>query len=590
MNKMIYFFVCILGSPARNKVSQTPRTPKTMPKKLAAREMSPMEDALPSPLPRKVNTRRNTMAVNASESDQLVKMVRRSARVIAKKAEWDCEDMPPPSPITTTRAMSMKKSTVKKSVRKTLICGDDGENSDATNSPSIMPQSNYVSLFGEQKPIEIEDQSKNMANCTLVNSLPTEASNESIGEKKNGTFDISNENLNNVSGTDLLTDDEKENSPSVSMLGAKLEASKIHSSDSETENLPSVSILGEQLHAPHTKHEKLPIFVEPKAKKTSEIPTPVAAQKKSRSTRKTVVRGEDANVVSDEANATRFKYAFLLKDDQRNTNENASAPDETSPQPAETLNETIGEKKNGTFDISEENVNDVAELLTEDESDAEEKQNLPSVSMLGTKPKKTQSPAIAKSDSENENLPSVSMMASASIRKNKNEQPINKRISIVDLTDSPAIKKNVSNNEVNAKESESIATEKVNDKTFSPVESTVSPKPGTTTWLTLPPAGTNKSKNMKNPSPLKVHTPFKRKSPRTSNGATKKPLTSAKKKCLLSMAKEAIAERASSKQVVFSSPAKDLTRTPNRAISMGIKKTPYKLPTEGKIHVKTPKT
>lgn len=47
------------------------------------------------------------------------------------------------------------------------------------------------------------------------------------------------------------------------------------------------------------------------------------------------------------------------------------------------------------------------------------------------------------------------------------------------------------------------------------------------------------------------------------------------------MAKEAIAERASSKQVVFSTPAKDPTRTTNRAISMGIKKTPYKLPTEG---------
>lgn len=564
-------FVRILGSPTGAKISRAPRTPKTVPKKLAAtaRQMSPMEAAASSPpVPRKVNTRRNTMAANAMDGDQF-KMVRRSARVIAKKTEWECEDMPPPSPYPAKRAMSVKKSTVKTSVRKTLVCGDDDEDSDAANLPSEAPRKNYVRLLSGHQSSEDEGKVENMANESSAIPDPTEAHSESTVE-----------NVNDVSGTDFLSEDEQEQLPSVSMLGAKLKASKIQSSDSETENLPSVSILGASESKPENMSSLVPA---PKTKKMPDIPVSVSAQKKTRSTRSTLVCGDDDDLLTDDSEIQPFKCTSPSKDVQSNAEANKTAPTETSSEPAGALNETNGDKKNGTFDISKEDMSGV-NLLTEDESDAEEKHNQPSVNMLAVEPKHVKSPEIAKSDSEHESLPSVSMLATKTDRKIKHKSHIDTRISIVDLTNSPAIKKTALDKEPikNDSDAESAATSKVNDKTFSPLESTVAPKPATSTWLALPPTGTKPSTNAKSPSPLKVHTPFKRKSPRISNGASKKPLTSAKKKCLLSLAKEAIAERTSNKQVAFSSPAKERTRTPTHPLSMRVKKTPYRPPTEGK--------
>lgn len=578
---------------------RAPRTPKTVPKKLstAARQMSPLENLTVSPLP-KVNTRRNTMAARALDGDQL-KMVRRSARVIAKKTEWECEDMPPPSPVSTKRAMSVKKSTAKKVVRKTLVCGDDEEHFDAPISPPKMAEPNYDSAprpneFGDEDATKetpaiskpIEPRSNEVVGDTTIDTPPilepTGVLNESCGEKKNGTFDVSKENANDVSGVDLLTEDESENLPSISMLGAQLKASKIQSSDSETENLLSVSALGAVLHSSESGEDSLPSAAKPKTKKASKISTSVAAQRKSRSTRKTlVISGDTDGASTDDASTDSSKAAFLMKDDKSNTEGNETASMETSLQPVEALNESNDEKKNGTFDISEENVNaDVSgtNLLTEDESDAEERGKLPSVSMLGVGPKKIKTPELANSDSEHEMLPSVSMLANASICNLKKEHHINTRISIVDLTDSPAAKKTSAANGMAVNDAESADTGDVNDRTFSPVESSASAQSAVSTLLTLPAA----NKSTKNPSPSTVHTPFKRKSPRISNGASKRPLTSAKKKCLLSMAKEAIAERTSNKHVAFNSPATDRTRTPKRGLSMGIKKTPYRLPTEGK--------
>lgn len=559
--------------------------------------MSPLENPAVSPLP-KVNTRRNTMAASALDGDQL-KMVRRSARVIAKKTEWECEDMPPPSPVSTKRAMSVKKSTAKKVGRKTLVCGDDEEHFDAPISPPKMTEPNYVSAprpneFGgedatKETPViskPIEPRSNNVEGGTKIDTPtvwePTGVLNESCGEKKNGTFDVSKESVNDVSGVDLLTEDESDNLPSISMLGAKMKASKIQSSDSETENLLSVSALGAVLHASESGEDNLPSAAKPKNKKASKMSTSVAAQRKSRSTRKTlVVSGDTDDASTDDASTDFPKAAYLMKDDQSNSEGNQTASMATSLQPVEALNESNDEKKNGTFDISEENVNanvSGTNMLTEDESDAEEKGKLPSVSMLGMGPKKNTSPEIANSDSEHEFLPSVSMLANASIDKLKKEHHTKARISIVDLTDSPAAKKTGAANGMAVNDAESADTGEVNDRTFSPVESSAPAQSGESTLLTLPAA----KKSTKNPSPSKVHTPFKRKSPRISNGASKRPLTSAKKKCLLSMAKEAIAERTSNKHVAFNSPATDRTRTPKRGLSMGIKKTPYRLPTEGK--------
>lgn len=534
--------------------------------------MSPLEDPSLSPLPPpKVNTRRNTMAASALDGGQL-KMIRRSARVIAKKTEWECEDMPPPSPISTKRAMSVKKSTAKKPLRKTLVCGDDEEHFNAAKSPPKVAQLNFVSA---PRPNESDEDT---ANETPVIPQPSEVLNESSGEKKNGTFEISKENMNDVSGVDLLTEDETDSLPSISMLGAQLKASKIQSSDSETENLLSVSALGAVRHASESDQENLAAAAKPKTKTASKSSITVAAKKKSRSTRKTLVVSRDTDGAStDDAIIDSPKAPKTSEDDRSNNEKNKTAPVETSLQPAEAVND---EKKNGTFDVSKENVNaDVSgtNLLTEDESDAEEKQNLPSVSMLGIGPKKNKTAEIANSDSEHENLPSVSMLANASIKKVKKEHRNNTRISIVDLTDSPAVKKTGPTNEMTTDDAESAVTAKVNDKTFSPVESTASVQSATSILLTLPAA----EKSTKNPNPSKLHTPLKRKSPRLSNGPSKRPLTSAKKKCLLSMAKEAIAERKSNKQVAFNSPSTDRTRTPKRGLSMGIKKTPYRLPAEG---------
>lgn len=531
--------------------------------------MSPLEDSLLSPAP-KVNTRRNTMAASALDDGQL-KMVRRSARVIAKKSEWDCEDMPPPSPVSTKRAMSVKKSTAKKLVRKTLVCGDDEEHFDAPNSPPKVAEPNCVSA---SRPNEVGEDT---ANETPAISEPTEALNESSGEKKNGTFDISKENVIDVSGVDLLTEDETENLSCISMLGAQLKASQIKSSDSETEDLLSVSALGAVLHVSESDQENLPSAAKPETRKASKFSTSAAAQKKFRSTRKTLVVSEDIDAAStDEATTDSPKAAYPSEDDKSKNDGNKTAPIEMLLQPVEALNESNDGKKNGTFDISKENVDaDVSStnVLTEDESDAEEKRNLPSVSILGMEPKKNKTPEIANSDSEHEILPSVSMLGNASIRKFKKEAHNNTRISIVDLTDSPAVKKTGATSELTKDGAESAKNAGVNDKTFSPVESSA-----TSTLLTL--AAAEKSTN--NPTPSQVHTPFKRKSPRISNGASKRPLTSAKKKCLLSLAKQAIAERKSNKQVAFNSTATDRTRTPKRGLSMGIKKTPYRLPTEGK--------
>lgn len=568
------------------------------------------------------------MAANALDGNQS-KMVRRSARVNAKKPEWDCEDMlppsplktkrastvkkstvkdledmPPPSPVTTKRAMSVKKSTAKKTVRKTLVCDDDYDYDydcevfELPNFASAPPQSTSVSLFSEQQPIGDEKKSENTPNEASAILEPTEAAlNESSGEKKNGTFEIEKENVNNVSGVGVLP---TENAlPSVSMLGAKLKTSTIQSSDSETDTLPSVSLLGAEVTTSDSDHEFLPsvsmLGAKPKAKKVSVIPTPVSVHKKStRSTRKTVAGDNDGaagTAIVDDLNASRFQYAYLLKDAEPSAD---TAPNAAAA-PADALNESSGEKKNGTFEISKEHANDVSgvNLLTEDESDAEEQEK------LDNKTKKIQSPPIAVSDSDQEALPSVSMLVTGTDRKPKFNRTINANLPIVDLTDSPATKEPESNNKAEAIASAlaveaNATTEKINDKTFSPVETkapqksiSVAPtQPGTSTWLTLPPAGAKRvPKQTKNASPLKVHTPFKRKSPRTSNGASKRPLTSAKKKCLLSMAKDVIAARTSNKQVAFSSPAKDGPRTPNRALSMGIKKTPFRLPAEGKSKI-----
>lgn len=589
-----YFLFVYLGSPATNKVMRTPRTPKTVPKKsaLAASQMSPMAEVAAS-LPRKARTRRNTMAVDAMNGEQS-KIIRRSARV-AMKSEWVCEDMPPPSTPSasaTKRAMSVKKSKAEKSMQKTLVCGDDGENSDKTDLPSKAPRKNYVSLLVNSSPMEETIEIAASAASTIPEHI--EVANESDGEKKNDTFDISNENEKDLSGVDLLTDDENENLPSVSILGAQLEASKIQSFDSETENsLPSVSILGATLKASKVQLSEaknsptfnilaasdsetenwptvsmLGVDEVPKNKRASKVPTSLPAQNKARSTRKSLASEDDS---TDGSNTFHFKIPPVLESSPPNTAADETAQNGELLRPDEAIGESNEEKKDGTFEITKENLNDVSgvNVLTEDESDVDENPNL-----------KTKTVEVASPDSELEPLPSVSMIATVSDQMTSIEQNVDKRISIVDLTDSPAIKMNSLNGEANHIAAKSVTPQqikiKLNDVTFSP---SVSAKPSTSKWITLPPAGS--SKHSKNPSPLKVQTPLKRKSPRTSNGANKKQLTSAKKRCVLSIVKEAMADQASSKQVAFSSPTKIRTNTPARALSMGIKKTPYRVQPKG---------
>lgn len=599
---------------------RTPRTPKTVPKKsaLAASQMSPMAEIAAS-LPPKARTRRNTMAVDALNGEQS-KTIRRSARV-ALKSEWVCEDMPPPStPLAsaTKRAMPVKKSTAKKSVRKTLVCGDDEENFHKTDVPSDAPRKNYVSLLVKSPPSPTIEETGEIA-ASEASFLPehTEVAKESECEKKNGTFDLSDENEKDLSAVDLLTDDENENLPSVSLLGAKLKASKIQSSDSETDtslpsgsilgakskasknrlqdsetDLPSVSILGatptaNKVQLLETKNsssfsilaasdsETENVSAVTKNKRASKVSSSFSAQNKTRSTRKSLASEGAGDITSnDGSNTLPFKIP-LLETSPPHTVADDTAQNEKSLLPVETVGKSNEENKDGTFEVLQENSNDVSgvNMLTEDESDVDEDPNM-----------KTKTVKTANPDSELEPLPSVSMIGTLRNKMASIEQSVDKRISIVDLTDSPAMKSNSPIREANRNTAGPVTPKeikiKINDVTFSPKVPSVSAKPSTSKWLTLPPAGT--SKNSRNPSPMKVQTPFKRKSPRMSNGASKKQLTSAKKKCLLSMAKEAIADRAASKQVAFNSPHKFRLNTPARALSMGIKKTPYRMQAEGK--------
>lgn len=494
----------ILDLQAKNNDVPRAGTPKTMPRKnAAALQCSFMEESTMTNI---AKTRRNTMAAIQFEGEHQSNMVRRSARVMAMKTDWSCDEMPPPllSSPAIKRATWAEKSKANKLVRKTLVCGDDDENDAIENNAS--PQAahiNFVSRLPHQSSV---DYSPSILGPTNKKVVSIDASED-------------------------------------------LFAIPFSESDAEPEE--------------HLPSENSKLSAEQEKNILSQITTPTSKQMKSRSTRNNLVSGVD-DFVLDVTNATeeiqlsepqRSNDVSLLPDNRpsESTEERENVPFEISAimELGESLNEsdTNVEKKDGTFDISTEMANATNNLITEDESDAEQQQT-----------KISQMPIL---QPEEKNLLSVT----GAIKKDRKK--VTRTSNTIDLTiDSPVI---------NAlkKTSDSVATVNTNNVVLSPGHFVKSRQSDTSTASQMTPAEI-REKNTKNQKPFTVA--FRRNSQRLSNG-NKKPPTSAKMKCLVAMATEIAAER-SNKHVAFGNLT--LNRTPVRTTSMGIKKTPFRLQTEGK--------